>query len=421
MMGSRKTLLVCGVIGLIALGGVTLSASPAPAQDGATLPDAPELFSVEAQCGYCHDAAPLINRSMGYTREGWEEFVSHMAPSGPETQNQILDYLAQHFGPSHNQRPATLVTGPLQVSFQSWIAPTPGQGLRGPAQAPDGSIWFVGTRNNNIGTVNPTTGQVREWALPADTMPDSVAIDAQGGVWFTGNGNGTIGRFDAATGQATVHQMSDAAARDPHSAAFDRNGIMWFTVERANMIGRFDPQSGQTRFARVATADARPFGIAIAPDGTPWVSCSGSNCLIRVNPQTLALTEVRLPAGATARRLDVAADGAVWYTNFSQGKIGRVDVSGEVREWNSPSGANAQPYAIAIVNGVVWYNESGVRPDPLVRFDPRTESFQSWAIQSGGIQAGMVRQMRPSHDGANLVLHQDATNRVILATLPPAG
>ena len=72
---------------------------------------------------------------------------------------------------------------------------------------------------------------------------------------------------------------------------------------------------------------------------------------------------------------------------------------------------------IAVVDGVVWYNESGMRPDPLVRFDPKTETFQSWAIPSGGIYAGIIRHMRPTRDG-NLLIHQSSTNRIIQVTVP---
>jgi streptogramin lyase len=35
------------------------------------------------------------------------------------------------------------------------------------------------------------------------------------------------------------------------------------------------------------------------------------------------------------------------------------------------------------VDGIVWYNESAMRPDALVRFDPETEEFQSWAEETG--------------------------------------
>ena len=73
-----------------------------------------------------------------------------------------------------------------------------------------------------------------------------------------------------------------------------------------------------------------------------------------------------------------------------------------------------------MIDDIVWYNESGMRPDPLVRFDPKTETFQSWAIPSGGVHAGIIRHMRPTRDG-NLLIHQSSTNRILLVTLKGAA
>ena len=85
-------------------------------------------------------------------------------------------------------------------------------------------------------------------------------------------------------------------------------------------------------------------------------------------------------------------------------------VNGEVREWLSPSGPESRPYGIAAVDNVVWYSESGVRQDTLVRFDTETEVFQTWLIPSGG---GVIRNMMATADG-NLVLACSGVNRVAL-------
>jgi virginiamycin B lyase len=107
----------------------------------------------------------------------------------------------------------------------------------------------------------------------------------------------------------------------------------------------------------------------------------------------------------------------IWYVNSSQGRLGRYDrITGEIKEWPSPSGPKSHPYAIAIVDGFVWYNESGKRPDALVRFDPETETFQSWPIPSGNVSAGIVRHMLPTREGG-LLIHQSSTNRIILVTV----
>jgi virginiamycin B lyase len=59
------------------------------------------------------------------------------------------------------------------------------------------------------------------------------------------------------------------------------------------------------------------------------------------------------------------------------------------------------------VDDVIWYNESGKRPDTLVRFDPASETFQSFAIPSG---VGIIRNMFVTRAG-NLLIHQSSSNR----------
>jgi virginiamycin B lyase len=131
----------------------------------------------------------------------------------------------------------------------------------------------------------------------------------------------------------------------------------------------------------------------------------------------MALTEIKLPlSGTTVRRLDIADDGMIWYVNSGRGQLGRLNPkTGQITEWPSPSGPKSHPYAIIVADGIVWYNESGVRPDPLVRFDPATETFQSWPIPSGGIYSGILRHGRATREG-NLLIHQSATNRIIQVT-----
>ena len=139
---------------------------------------------------------------------------------------------------------------------------------------------------------------------------------------------------------------------------------------------------------------------------------------MRIDQKTMELTEVKVPGEkGHVRRLDFDAEGNIWYVNSGEGKIGRyAPKTGAFKEWPSPSGPKSYPYAIAVVNGIVWYNESAQRPDALVRFDPKTETFQSWPIPSGGVHAGIVRHMRPTKDG-DLLIHQSATNRIILVAL----
>jgi virginiamycin B lyase len=263
---------------------------------------------------------------------------------------------------------------------------------------------------------------VQEWELPSKTLPHSVMIDTAGGVWFLGNGNGTIGKFDPVTGKSDVWKMPLPKAKDPHTGEFAPDGIFWFTLQQSDMIGRFDPKSGETKLVGTKPG-AKPYGIKFDSAGAPWVACNGSPCLYKVDKQTMALTEIKLPLpGTTVRRLDIAPDGRIWYVNSGKGRVGVHDPkTGATKEWDSPSGPASHPYGINVMDGAIWYNESGVRPDMLVRFDPDTETFQSWPLQSGGVQAGIHRNGHVTRDGRSLLLHQSATNRIIKVTpTPPA-
>ena len=386
------------------------------------LPEGADKALVEGVCTACHPINQ-ITRSLGYTREGWKELVATMIDLSktPEEQNKIADYLATNFPPNSKRAPK-LVSGDAKIAFKEWTVPTLGQRSRDPIEAPDGSIWWVGQWSDLIGRIDPKTGEMREYALPSKSKPHTVTVDKAGGIWYTGNGNGTIGKIDPATGKVTVYKMPDPAAKDPHSAKFDPKGILWFTLQNSNMLGRLDPATGDVKLVTMKTPSSKPYGIKIDAEGTPWVACNGSNCLVKINPATMELTEVKLPTpGTTVRRLDIAPDGLIWYVNSSKGKLGRLDPkTGDIKEWDSPSGPASHPYAIAFVGGYVWYNESGTRPDMLVRFDPKTEKFQSWAIPSGGVHAGIIRHMRPTHDG-NLLIHQSSTNRIILVKLNAAN
>lgn len=384
----------------------------------AGLPDGADKVLVEGVCTACHPVNQ-ITQSSGYTHEGWKEIAGTMIDLGktPQEQSKITQYLATHFPPNTKRQPK-LVSGDGKIAFKEWTVPTLGQRSRDPIEAPDGSIWWVGQWSDLVGRINPKTGEMKEYPLPSKSKPHTVTVDKAGGIWYTGNGNATIGKIDPATGKVTVYKMPDPAAKDPHSAKFDPKGILWFTLQNSNMIGRLDPATGDVKLVAMKTPNSKPYGIKMDAQGTPWIACNGSNCLVKVDPATMELTEVKLPTpGTTVRRLDIAPDGLIWYVNSSKGKLGRLNPkTGDIKEWDSPSGPDSHPYAIAVVGGYVWYNESWTRPDVLVRFDPRTERFQSWAIPSGGVHAGIIRHMRPTRDG-NLLIHQSSTNRIILVML----
>ncbi|MCC6889701.1 MAG: hypothetical protein IT536_14305 [Hyphomicrobiales bacterium] len=379
------------------------------------LPEGPGKDQVQAVCSGCH-VTGLINTSLGYTRDHWQKLVATMidlTPS-PDTHKVILDYLAANFPPNERRRP-TLVSGNYDVKFTEWVMPSLGQRTRDPMQHPDGSIWYAGQYGNIIGRLDPRTGQAKEYPLPPNAMPHTVQLDLQGIPWYSGNKNGTVGKIDPVTGQATVYKMPDPKS-DPHTLAFDKNGMLFFSFQHANLIGRINPKTGEIKVVSPPNPRSQPYDVHVAADGTVWVSCNTRGCFLKVNPETMEVTEIPFPLGGSTRRFAIGPDGIIWFANSNRGGIGRYNPkTGEFKEWQSPSGPRSHPYGFVWLDGAIWYNESGMRPDPLVRFDPVTETFQSWPIPSGDIYAGILRNARTTREG-NILIHQTATNRIIQVT-----
>jgi len=155
------------------------------------------------------------------------------------------------------------------------------------------------------------------------------------------------------------------------------------------------------------------------PNNTPLFCEFGTNKLGSIDPRTMKIREYMLPAaGARPRRIALAPDGTIYYTDYGRGYLGHFDPSeGKLlKEWPSPGGADSAPYGIAITNdGEVWYSESGVKPNTVVRFDPQSESFSSKPIPSGG---GTVRNMVATPD-RRLYLACSGVNKV--AVVEAAG
>lgn len=372
------------------------------------LPEGDGKQLVEIACYSCHSSFNIVT-SAGYdSAEEWKHVFTAMVDLPDAQAATIAEYLAEHF-PADETRKPVLIPGNTEIEIKEWIVPTLGQRSRDPIEAPDGSIWWTGMWASLVGRLDPATGEMDEYKLPIAARPHSIVPDEDGNIWYTGNSNGTIGKLDPDTGLITEYPTQ---ARDPHSVTFHPNGNLYFTAQGAGMLGRLDPETGELT---EVPSEPRPYGIQVAANGTVWVAFNGTNKIGAVDPETMAIRYYEIPNEASRiRRLSLDSKGMVWFVNSTQGKIGRLDpASGAITQWDSPSGPTSHPYALAVIDDKIWYNESGMRPDTLVRFDPENASFQSWAIPSG---VGIVRNMWVTMEG-NLLIHQSSSNRIGLVEI----
>jgi virginiamycin B lyase len=308
---------------------------------------------------------------------------------------------------------ALATVGTLSVPIKEYEVPTPRSRPHDPALAPDGSLWYTGQAANKLGRLDPKTGNFKEYSLKTPgSGPHGLVADQDGNIWFTAISGGYVGRLNPTTGEIAEYRPSDGTQIDPHTPVFDHDGVLWFTNEDTNYIGRLDPKSGKMTLTKVPTAHAVPYGIVILQNNLPFICEFGTNKLATFDPKTMTVHEYTLPAPSSRpRRLALAPDGTIFYTDYARGYLGHFDPTGGrfLKEWASPGGTESEPYGIAITNdGEVWYSESGVKPNTLVRFDPKSEGFSMQQIPSGG---GVVRNMVATPDG-RLYLACSGVNKV---------
>lgn len=306
---------------------------------------------------------------------------------------------------------------PVQIT--EWTVPWEKTRPRDPYVDASGRVWFVGQAGNYIAYLEPGPGTFKRYEIEAGTHPHNLIVDSRGMVWYAGNRNAHIGRLDPATGQITKYPFPDPAARDPHTLVFDKNGDIWFTMQQSNFVGKLTTSNGQVRLIKVPTENARPYGIAVDSKGRVWFNEFGTNKTAMIDPATFAVKEYVSPdARSRGRRLVVTSDDMVWYVDYTRGFLSRLDpATGAVTETALPSGGSSLPYAMTVDDkDRLWTVETGVQPNRLVGYDPKSKEFFSVTpiAQSG---AGTVRHM-VFHKPTNEIWFGTDANTIGRAKLP---
>ncbi|MEX2394543.1 MAG: lyase [Actinomycetota bacterium] len=177
-----------------------------------------------------------------------------------------------------------------------------------------------------------------------------------------------------------------------------------------------DPDTGKTRHVPLG-AGSSPHGVVVGPDGAPWVTDTGLNALVRVDPETDEIDRFDAPADVGRVGMHTAAfdpDGVLWFTG-SAGYFGRLDPDeGDVEVFEAPGGGG--PYGITSTpDGEIYYASlagshiADVDEDAgtAERLDPPTSAQGArrvWSDSDGRIwvsewNAGKLARYDPSNGG----------------------
>lgn len=308
---------------------------------------------------------------------------------------------------------------PATIQITEWTVPWEKTRPRDPYLDKAGRVWFVGQTGNYIAYLNPASGEFKRFEIEEGTNPHNLIVGTDGAIWYAGNRNARIGKLDPATGKSTIYNMPNGTPRDPHTLVMDKTGNIWFTAQQANYVGHLVTKTGEVHVFPSPTANSRPYGIVLDAQNRPWYTQFNSNKVAMIDPATMKIVEHTLPnAESKARRIEVASDGMIWYGDYVRGMLIRYNPATKaVKEWAMPSAKMSLPYAMALDGkGRIWIAETGVQPNRLVGFDPRTESFFSITpvAKSGG---GSIRHM-VYHAGTKALWFGTDANTIGRAVIP---
>jgi virginiamycin B lyase len=234
------------------------------------------------------------------------------------------------------------------------------------------NIYFVGIRSPSIwiGNIsqmrNGTAEGIERIGIPLDSFkgidPDlvstgSIVLDEDNDRLFISllafNTKGQILGYDLKNNTFTSYEMPDDIT-SPVGLTLDLNDNLWVTDHGTSIFYRLDPASGDiTKFTTstvsprtlgqskaIAAAYTLPYWIKTGENGTIWFNQHTGNKMSSFNPNNMTLTEYWIPSQnklwgpcqdevsqcgiSNALQFDVGKNNEVWFSEWSENKIGRV-------------------------------------------------------------------------------------------------
>jgi len=290
--------------------------------------------------------------------------------------------------PTTTASPTTTTTGvPLVTAIEEYPVPA-GSHPHDVAPTPDGTVWYTGQGNGVLGRLDPISGDIEEIPLGNGSAPHGVIVGPDGAAWVTDSGLNAIVRVVPATSAVEVFPLPGGAV-NLNTAVFDLDGILWFTGQ-GGVFGRLDPNNPEPEVFD-APGGRGPYGITVTPNNEVFYASLAGNHIALIDRESGTAEPIEPPTPSQgARRVWSDSQGVVWVSEWEAGQVGAYDpTTGNWREWALP-GEAPQAYAVFVdETDRVWLTDFA-GDGALVRFDPKTEGFESFPLVSA---AGNVRQL----------------------------
>lgn len=158
---------------------------------------------------------------------------------------------------------------------------------------PDGKVWFARLHTDEIGSIDPGTGEITMIATPFKG-PRRLRTDAEGKLWITAFPESAIVRFDPLTGKFSRFDLplEPRGGDTPYALNVDRpRGIVWVNGNQSDSLYTFDIAAGTWQQIPMPRRVTFTRDVEFEPDGTAYTAIAhfpgwhvedGQSTLIRV-------------------------------------------------------------------------------------------------------------------------------------------
>ena len=158
---------------------------------------------------------------------------------------------------------------------------------------PDGKVWFARLHTDEIGSIDPDSGEITMIATPFKG-PRRLRTDAQGRLWITAFPESAIACFDPATAKFTRYDLplEPKGGDTPYALNVDRpRGLVWVNGNQSDSLYVFDiaggtweqiPMPRRVTFTRDVEFDPTGAAYTAIAHFPGWHVEDGQSTLIRV-------------------------------------------------------------------------------------------------------------------------------------------
>ncbi len=271
----------------------------------------------------------------------------------------------------------------------SYFPVTPNAGPHDVATGTDGMVWYSGQRNGTLGMVDPKTGKVISIPIGTGSSPHGVIVGPDGSPWLTDGGLNANVRYDLKTRKFDYYALPPQMPyANLNTGVFDQDGIYWFTGQNG-VHGYVNPKTGKHETWKSPRRGT--YGITVTPSNEVWYVALAGDHLGKIDKKTGEVMIVEPhKKGAGPRRVWTDSKGLLWVSFWHSGEVGVYDPAAKTwKTWLLPNNPGSGCYSVYVdEQDKVWLTD--FMTNAIVRFDPKTEKFESFPSSQRGAQ---VRQM----------------------------